>query len=130
MAGVNFIELGVRVGDVMSVSDGGEESIGVIDDVTTNTVSVTKLSGDIDSISVGDAFRISRFNGVIDVTEGLVPFHVVDEPYKTEYVVDWNLQDTNGVTVLMSGGGLPAYQTALENFVESTAWSGPGQDTD
>ena len=125
MAGVNFIELGVRVGDVMSVSDGGEESIGVIDDVTTNTVSVTKLSGDIDSISVGDAFRISRFNGVIDVTEGLVPFHVVDEPYKTEYVVDWNLQDTNGVTVLMSGGGLPAYQTALENFVESTAWSGP-----
>ena len=121
--GVSLIELGVRIGDV--VRNESDDSMGIIDDVTVSTLSVAGLAGGTNnSFSVGDLFRISRFNGVIGVNEGQVPFHAVDEPFKTEYVVDWNLQDTNGVIVTTTAA-TPTYQTMLENFVESTAWSGP-----
>ena len=122
-----FIKLGVRVGDVVRTwtpPDEDIDSLGIIDAVNPTTVTVTGLNGaNGNSFAVGDSYRISRFNGVIDATEGLVPFHAVDEPFKTDYVVDWNMAGANGISVTASGG-LAAYQTALENFVESSAWSG------
>ena len=119
---VNFVELGVRVGDVANnVSD---NSLGMIDSVSPTSVTVTRLlGGSGNNFSPGDSYRIGRFNAVVGATEGLVPFHDVDEPFQTDFVADWNLQDGNGINVSVSGG-IPAYGQALEDFVESTTWSG------
>ena len=85
---------------------------------------VTSLKGGASNdFAPGDIYRISRFSGVVDAGEGLVPFHAVEEPFKTSYVADWNLQDTNGILVSVSDG-VSEYHTALEHFVESTTWSG------
>lgn len=120
---VNFIDLGVRVGDVLGNETDG--SLGVISAVFQNSVAVTSLvGGTSNTFSDGDDYRIARFNGVIDVSEGLLPFHALGEPFKTSYVVEWNLQNTNGIAVSASGG-MAEYANALENFVESSTWSGP-----
>lgn len=104
-ANVDFIALGTRVGDVaLNTTDG---SRGIIDAVTTNTISVDGLfNGSDNSFELGENYAVSRFNrsfdGAVGATEGLLPFHEVDEGFRSNFVVNWNLQDSNGAVIDVS----------------------------
>ncbi len=121
-AGMDFVTLGVRQGDVLvNATDG---SRGVVDTPANGTLTLTSLRyGSSNAFAAGDDYRIGRYNAVVGVAQGQLPFHETDDPYKSQFSIEWNLQQANGITVTKPSG-IGRYNDAAKRFVETSALSG------
>ena len=91
----NFVSLGINPGEVVeNLTDG---SFGQITDVTTTTLTVVQLSGGKDNrFTMGDLYRIPRFNAVENTRQGLLAFHQPGMVFATSMDLEWDIVVDSG----------------------------------
>lgn len=106
----------------------------IIEDLNSNTAgtitgvtNASKLAANI-TATLDDTYRIPRYNGspLNAVTEGLLPFHEVGEPFRTGFTFNWTLNPSVNITVTPPPASPSplVYSTYVTNFAESSAVSG------
>lgn len=98
-------------------------SIATITSVTgVSTLAVSTMP------NVNNTYRIPRYNGspLNTVSEGLLPYHEVGEPFRTGFAFNWTLNHSANI-IVAGPAASPAplvYSTYVTNFAQSSAVSG------
>jgi len=115
-ANKDFINLGILSNDlVINNTDG---SFGRISAVATNKLTIGQMYfGTDNEFDDNDQYYIPRFNADSNTREGLLAFHEVGEPFKTDLTFDWSITaDPGDISVTNS--------TLLLNYMQNYAASG------
>ena len=112
----NFITMGIQGGDLLwNITD---NSYGSITLVTANTLTVDSLEyGTNNTFNNGDQYMLPRFNSSTDTRQGLLAFHEVGEPFKTDLNFDWAITADAGDIVVTDSN-------ILQNYIQNYAASG------
>ena len=116
----DFSVLGIRIGDIVeNVSDGTYGVVVAVSDA--DTIVLDRLGSDdtVDdtmAFDPGDSYEIPRFNGIVGVWEGLLPFHAMGERFRTGFTVAWNVpgEISDKMSLADNTGYLESLESALQ----------------
>jgi len=118
---VDFTAMNVQTGDIVrNLSQG---TSGPVTTVALHSLVVTGVN-----FTSGNYYSISRYNGAVDTTNGLLSVHVPGTAFDTGFQVDWSLLGSNGNLInphVLLTTTNPTYNVGLLNWAQtSTGRSG------
>jgi len=113
---IDFTAMSVQVGDIVrNLSQG---TSGPVTTVAMHSLVVTGVN-----FTSGNYYSISRYNGVVDTTTGLLPAHIPGTAINTGFQVDWSLPGSDGNIITPHPtltSAISAYSIGLLNWAQTS----------